>query len=135
MKKFLLFLVLLFVSITLTCSANMNFSFSEGGQSVGVNISRQGDYVYLKYDVSGFNSSEGLKNIPVEYQNVANKISSGSGELILECSTKRFRIESFNVFLSDGSLANNVSATDWIEISGEKELMQFEQLCNQTEKF
>ena len=129
MKKFLYIILLFLISLSVTCSANMDFSLSGNGSAMLGNMSRDGDYIYMQYNMSGLNSPDIMGKIPAEQQSALAGISGAEVDMVLQCSSKSVKVRSFKMTDANGYTMESALNSDWMPLTNDEDIAKLNDLC------
>lgn len=129
MKKILYVLLLLFVSFSMTCSASMDFSLSGNGSAMSGNMKREGDLIYMHYNMNGLNSPTIMNNVPAEQQAAVAAIKGAEIDMVLSCSNQSIKIRSFKMTDMNGYNMETAMNDTWLPLTKPDDIQKLNELC------
>ena len=129
MKKILLCLLVFSVATLVVKSAE--FSFSENGLGIKANVTREGQNLRLRYNLSGVDSLSGNAKIDEQQRQALSNIQNIDMDMLVSCKEPKIKIMSAQIQdKSSSSRSVAEDQTNWIPLTEQKDIQQLKELCS-----
>ena len=104
-------------------------SFFENGFGGKANITRNGENLSIKYNLSNINTSA-FGNLSPDQQSFLGEISNMQMEMLLNCKQQKVKVLNSNFNTLSGAI-NNANESDWIMLNDPTDISKAKSLCSQ----
>ena len=131
MKKIFLISFLFLFSILVVNS--MDFSISQDGTSINGDVKREGDYVYMNFNLGGVSQLAEKDGIAPEARVSMQNISNLNFKMVASCTEPKAKIVSLAVFDLEGTrMGDKEEPTGWIQLTNQKDIDAIRSMCEKT---